>query len=80
MVQIRNITRPSERRIEITKGEHIKMSWVGKDDVKERCSLFDILGARLAKYVNDEVRDAQLVIIDEIEYILKDGRAVTARA
>lgn len=53
------------------------MSWVGKDDVKERCSLFDILGARLAKYVNDEVRDAQLVIIDEIEYILKNGRAVT---
>ncbi len=54
------------------------MAWVDKDDVKEDCSLFDILGARLAKYVNDEARKAQLAIVDEIENILKNGRAVTA--
>lgn len=53
------------------------MAWIDKDDVKERCSLFDIAGARLAKFINDEVKDAQLMIIDEIEFILKDGRAVT---
>lgn len=54
------------------------MAWVDKNDVKEDCSLFDILGARLAKYVNDEARNAQLAIVDEIENILKNGRAVTA--
>lgn len=53
------------------------MAWIDKDDVKERCSLFDIVGARLAKFINDEVKDAQLMIIDEIEFILRDGRAVT---
>ena len=53
------------------------MAWVNKDDVKADCSLFDIFGARLAKYVNDEVRDAQLAIVEQIEAILTDGRAVT---
>ena len=57
--KILTVTRLSERRIEMTKGGHKNMAWVDKDDVKERCSLFDILGARLAKYVNDEVKDAQ---------------------
>lgn len=47
------------------------MEWVSKDDVKERCSLFDIFGARLAKYVNDEVRDARTMELQEIEDELK---------
>lgn len=53
------------------------MAWVDKDDVKMSCSLFDIVGARLAKYVNDEVRAAQMAIIEQVEDILHDGRAVT---
>ena len=71
--EIPTTTRPSKRKIEIMKGEQKNMAWVDKDDVKANCSLFDIFGARLAKYVNDEVRDAQLYLIDRKEVLEGDS-------
>ena len=40
--------------------------WVNKDDVKENCVLFDIVGARVAKYVNDEVNAAWQQLLDSL--------------
>lgn len=51
--------------------------WVNKDDVKENCVLFDIVGARVAKYVNDEVNAAWLELLDRLIDSAKDEGFIT---
>ncbi len=51
--------------------------WVNKDDVKENCVLFDIVGARVAKYVNDEVNAAWLQLLDRLIDSAKDEGFMT---